>query len=426
MRRYMIIGAGVAGLTAAEVIRRNDPSGEVTLVNDDPHGHYSRPGLGYYLNRTVPERQLFHRSAREIRELRLNYVYGRADALSLDSHRVILQDGRRLAYDRLLLATGARATPPDFPGSELNGLVKLDTLEDARHILKLVRRARPAVVIGGGITALELVEGLHAHGMCVHYFLRGDRFWAKLLDETESRLVEGRLAAEGIRLHYRTQIARALGKRGNLDAVETQADEVIPCRVLGVAMGVCPKTELAQEAGLATDRGVLVNEYLETSAADVFAAGDVAQVRDSCTGQHVVETLWPTARKHGELAGANMAGTRTAYVRELSFNVARVAGLITSMIGSVECGRDPAVLTVTRGGNASRSADMGEISRVRILVGERAIVGALVMGDQALSRPLEHMIRAQADVSSIRPALLRDPEAGVDLIARFYLEEVAH
>ena len=176
--RYVIIGSGVAGLSAAQAIRDRDSSGHLTIVGDDPDGYYSRPGLAYYLNRTLPERQLFPRSASDLHQLIPNRVQARVTHLLPGKHELVLAGGRHLSYDRLLLATGSRAAPGDFPGNDLHGLVTLYTLEDVRRIFKLVKHTRTAVVIGGGIIALELAEGLAAHGMQVHYFSRGDRFWS--------------------------------------------------------------------------------------------------------------------------------------------------------------------------------------------------------------------------------------------------------
>src|SRR5262249_20138622 len=155
--------------------------------------------------------------------------------------------------------------PPPFPGGDLAGVVKLDGLDDTKHILKLARRKKPAVVVGGGITALELAEGLCARGMQVHYFLRGDRYWADVLDETESRIVMDRLGTEGVVLHTNTQVKQAVGRNGQVTAVETQAGEMVPCDVLAVAIGVKPRVDLAKQAGLTVDKGIVVDAYLQTS-----------------------------------------------------------------------------------------------------------------------------------------------------------------
>ncbi len=202
-----------------------------------------------------------------------NRVQARVAQIFPEQHKVVLGDGRQLAFDRLLLATGSRSMPADFAGSDVQGVVSLYSLEDVRSMLKLVKHAKTVMVVGGGIIAMELAEGLAANGLQVDYFLRGDRFWSKILDQAESRLVERGLEQMGIRIHHQTQVAQTLSKQGVLTGVVTKTGEVFPCQILGVATGVLPQIELAVQAGLATDRGILVNEYLESNIADIFAAG---------------------------------------------------------------------------------------------------------------------------------------------------------
>lgn len=430
-RRYLIVGCGVAGLSAAEAIHRHDLAADVTLVSDDLHGYYSRPGLAYVLNRSIPERHIFPIAANRLRAIFPKRIHARARSILPAEHLLLLEDGRQVAYDRLLIATGARSIRPDFPGNDLAGMVRLNSLADVREILKRGARGQPAIVIGGGIIAIELAEGLVAQGMKVRYFLRGDRFWASMLDETESRLVERGLAAEGIVLHYKTQIAQAEGRRGALRSVVTLAGKRYPCRVLGSAIGLASNLELATAAGLATDKGILVDETLQSSAADIFAAGDVAQVRDPDTGTTWIETLWPVARMEGALAGANMAGVRTICRRPVPFNVVRIGGITTCTLGEVERGRDEDLISLRyndrrawQGHSDAWLVERGdEVSRVRILMSERAIVGAVIMGDQGLARPLLDLVEAGADISTLRPELERaqnDPARSVQLITSFY------
>jgi len=176
--RYLIIGSGVAGIDAADTIRQHDPRGEITLLSDDRHGYYSRPGLAYFLTGEIPQAQLFPMREAELNALGLRRVQGRAARLDPVEHQVTLADGTVLSYDRLLLATGATAARSRVPGAELPEVVKLDHLDDARRLIDLARHARAAVVIGGGITALEIAEGLRVRCRRVHYLLRGDRYWA--------------------------------------------------------------------------------------------------------------------------------------------------------------------------------------------------------------------------------------------------------
>lgn len=443
-RRYLIVGMGAGGISAAEAIRGHDPAGEIVLLSDDAYGYYSRPGLAYYLTGEISEDWLYPFTEDDFQRLRLRRVQGRALGLDPGAHKVWLEDGRRLAYDRLLLATGSQAFMPPMPGVELEGVVKLDDMADARQILERARRARAAVVVGGGITALEIVEGLRARRtwrlLTTHYLMRRDRYWGNVLDEAESRIVEGRLQEEGIQIHYHTEVAEILGRRGRVAGVRTEEGGEIPCDVVAIAIGVRPRLELARAGGLDTDRGVLVDEFLQSSAPDVFAAGDVAQVYDPLSGKAVLDTLWGVAVAQGRAAGQNMAagqgaaGEKVAYHKPVPFNVTRLAGLTTTIIGTVGRGRDDDVLGIVRGdsetwrqlpGTLSEAgiiASQGdfEVNRVRLLLGERTLVGAIVMGDQSLSQPLHHLITRQVDVSAIRDQVVRPTSPLGDVIADFW------
>ncbi len=430
-RRYVVIGSGVAGLSAAETILQQDPSGYLTIVSEDPDGYYSRPGLAYYLNRTIPEKQLFPRQGSFLYEMIPNRVQARVAQIFPEQHKVVLGDGRQLAFDRLLLATGSRSMPADFAGSDVQGVVSLYSLEDVRSMLKLVKHAKTVMVVGGGIIAMELAEGLAANGLQVDYFLRGDRFWSKILDQAESRLVERGLEQMGIRIHHQTQVAQTLSKQGVLTGVVTKTGEVFPCQILGVATGVLPQIELAVQAGLATDRGILVNEYLESNIADIFAAGDAARVCDSRTGEAWLETLWRNARRQGTIAGANMTDGRQVCEREATLNAVRIGDIITSTIGAVERMGDTDISMFVSSDKKiwemyRHRVDMAhndEISRVRVLVGKQTIVGAVVMGDQTPAYPLLHMIQEKTDLSLIHSRLADHPELGVEEIVRFYQRE---
>jgi NADPH-dependent 2,4-dienoyl-CoA reductase/sulfur reductase-like enzyme len=427
---YVIVGSGVAGIAAAETLRTRDPSASITLVTEDPHGFYSRPGLAYYLSGLIPEEQLFPRSVAELNALNLTWVEARAIGLEPSTHRLILADGRALPYDRLLLATGTRAAAPDFPGGDLDGVVSLDNFEDAQRLVQRARRGTHAVVVGGGITALELAEGLHARGCHVHYLLRGARYWSNVLDAEESQLVEAHLRDDGIQLHYHTRIRQAVGEKGRLSAIETSSDARIPCQLLAVAIGTRPQLDLARSAGLKIDRGILTNEYLQTSAPDIFAAGDVAQVYDPRTGHATLDTLWSTARAHAVAAAATMSGTMTAYQRRTAMNVTMLAGIPTTIIGALGSGGDTDLVAIARGDSETWrvvlpnwvAVEQHAINRVRLMLGEQTITGALVMGDQSLSRPLQRLIAENADISPIRDALLTEGAAVGPQIAAFFTE----
>ena len=225
------------------------------IIGAEPYGYYSRPGLAYYLAGEVPEERLFPFRPEDFARLDVQLIPKRATGIDPAGHRVTLEDGRILLYDRLLLATGARAIPVEVPGAELEGVVKLDDLEDARGLIRRSRHAKAAVVVGGGITALEIVEGLRARRVHVHYFMRRDRYWSNVLSEEESRLVERGLESRGIQIHYFTELARIIGRQGHVTGLETEKGEEIPADVVAVAIGVLPQKELAEAAGLRCRRG---------------------------------------------------------------------------------------------------------------------------------------------------------------------------
>ncbi len=426
--RYVLIGSGVAGIAAIEALRSVDKTGEIVMICDDPHGFYSRPGLAYYLTGELHDQALYPRTQEDYKRLKFNYVKGRVTRILRSEHALEVDGQSRLTYDKLLIATGAQAVPLEVPGARLEGVLKLDHLEDARHILRLAKRGKTAVVVGGGITALELTEGLVARGVKVHYLLRGDRYWSNVLDEHESRTVEKRLQEEGVTLHFHAELLEVLGKHDRVSGVRLLDGRSLKCDIVAYAIGIRPRLELARASELALDRGILVNDHLQTNDPDIYAAGDVAQVYDPLSGRSVLDSLWTPAREQGHVAGLNMAGKNTAYLKAAPFNVTRLAGLTTTIIGAVGHGRDDDIIGIARGDSETWrelpdaiEAQTGfDVNHVRLMVGEKTLIGAVVMGDQTLSTPLQKMIANGADISSIRQRLLQPKAPVADLIAEFW------
>jgi NAD(P)H-nitrite reductase large subunit len=426
--KYVIIGSGVAGIAAIEAIRSLDPTNSITMIGDDPHGFYSRPGLAYYITGELHDKALFPRTADDYRRMNFQFIKGRVLNIQRELHSLELNNKTQVSYDKLLIAVGAQATPLNISGANLEGVLKLDHLEDAKHILKFARRGKTAVVVGGGITALELVEGFVARGMKVHYLLRSDRYWSNVLDEQESKIIEYRLQEEGVTLHYQSEIAEATGKNGKVNGVKLTGGKKLPCDLLAYAIGIQARTGLAKQAELKVERGILVNEYLQTNDPDIYAAGDVAQVYDPLSGRSIMDSLWGPARQQGHTAGLNMAGQKTAYVKAAPFNVTRLAGITTTIIGTVGHGKDADLIGIARGDSEtwrelpdSLTAQAGfEVNHLRLVIGEKTLLGAIVMGDQKLSFPLEKIISDRVDISTIRESLLT-PQAKVsDIIASFW------
>lgn len=427
--KYIIIGAGVAGYAAIEAIRSVDKVGEIIIISDDPHGYYSRPGLAYYLTGELHDKALYPRTQDDYKKLNFKFLKSRVTRILRSEHALEMDGKSRLTYDKLLIAVGARALLLEVPGAKLDGVVKLDHLTDAKHILKLAKRGKTAVVVGGGITALELTEGLLSRGMKVHYLLRGDRYWSNVLDKGESLIVEGRLQAEGVTLHHRAELVEISGRNGRVNGVRFLDGRTMKCGLVAYAIGIHPCLELVRNTDLALDRGILVDEHLQTNDPDIFAAGDVAQAYDPLSGRSVLDSLWNPARDQGHVAGLNMAGRKMAYLKSPPFNVTRLAGLTTTIIGAVGRGHDEDVIGIARGDSETWRnlpdaivAQSGfDINHMRLMIGEKNLIGAVLMGDQTLSWPLQKMIAGGADISSIHDHLMQPNAPLADLIADFWI-----
>jgi NAD(P)H-nitrite reductase large subunit len=441
MTNYVIIGSGAAGIAAAGSIRREDSKSKIQVITNDPYGYYSRPGLAYLLSGEVPQEQLFPFNEEYFKEQNIQLIKATVQSILPDQHQLRTSNGSQIPYDRLLLSTGATASMPEVPGVELEGVVKLDNMEDADRIFKNARKARTAVVIGGGITALELAEGLAVIGIQVHYFLRGERYWSSVLDEVESKIVENRLIQNGIKINYYTELEEILGKNGKvtgLIARQLQTRLQLDCQMVAFAIGIKPRADLAVQSGLKTQRGVIVDEGLHTSKIDIFAAGDVAQVYDRLSGEYLLDSLWRPAIEQGWIAGLNMAGGNYTYEKKYPFNVTRLGGLITTIIGRVgkeilegnKAKGDADVAGIMRGDSEVwRQQSLGiiaqtyqETNRIRLYVTPSFITGAVIMGDQTLSRPLQVLIREQVDISPIREIMLSPNYPLVDTLSKFWEE----
>jgi NAD(P)H-nitrite reductase large subunit len=434
-RRHVLVGSGPGSIAAAEAIRSRDAAAEITIIGAEPTGYYSRPGLAYYLANEVPEKALFPFTPADIARLNVRLRLERVVRIDRTAHRVMLASGAELAYDRLLIATGSRAIAVKVPGADLDGVVKLDDMDDTRDLIRRSRRAREAVVVGGGITALEIVEGLRARRVHVHYFMRKDRYWSNVLSESESKIVEEGLRARGVQIHYFTELARIVGRGGRVVACETGDGTLVPCDLVAVAIGVTPQKELAEEAGLKCGRGILVDEYLRSSDEHIFAAGDVAEVCDTATDLRELEVLWSSAVAKGRIAGLNMAADPVhAYDGGEALNVTRLAGFKITIIGTVGSGKDSDLQGIARGdsqiwrerGEAvsveSRSGD----AHIRLTLGPSTIAGAIVMGDQTSSFALQELIGARVDIGAVSPRL-RAPGAPVaELVDELWRDWKAH
>jgi NAD(P)H-nitrite reductase large subunit len=439
MTRYLIIGNGAAGVTAAEEIRARDPQGKIAILSAEPHPMYSRPGLAYVIINEIPDKQVIARQPEWYAHHQIKVVHGTAAKVDTALRQVLLANGKRAPYDKLLIATGARAVPLPYPGADLEGVVFLDTLDGTKELLRKAKSARRVVIIGGGITALEMTEGFAHHRLDTHYFVRKSILWSSVFNDAESKVLEERMIEHGVKIHYNTEVAEVIGdKHKRVVGVRLTDGKVFPCDLVGAGIGVKPQLDLARDTPIKVDKAILVNEFLETSEPDIYAAGDCAQVWDRWTQKHTMDVLWPTAIAAGRLAGANMTGARLPYLKGTPFNACLLFGLHVTAIGQLGGSRDetePEVFQhLSRGSSevwttrphaySSAWSQTGP-NTIRLALSGDRLVGALIVGEQTLADPLREIIERQVNIRSLRPHLQAGGPAMAKAIKQFWARLLA-
>lgn len=302
-QRIVIVGGGAAGFAAAERLRREGYAGGLTLLSADDAAPYDRPNLSKdYLAGTAAEEWIPLRPdsfyAEHAIDLRLDATVAGIDPRG---RRVLLAGGGEVPFDRLLLATGAEPTRPPIPGADGPQVHTLRSLRDSRALIEAAKAARQAVLVGAGFIGLEVAAALRARGLAVHVVaperLPLERVLGPQLGEMVRRLHE----EHGVVFHLEEGVAAIESGRVRLSGGASLAADLV---VLGT--GVRPRTELAERAGLAVDHGVLVDEHLETSAPDIFAAGDIARWPDPRLGERIRIEHWAVAQRQGQTAALNM------------------------------------------------------------------------------------------------------------------------
>ncbi|MQL52596.1 NAD(P)/FAD-dependent oxidoreductase [Desulfofundulus thermobenzoicus] len=354
---YLIIGNSVGAVGCMETLRSFDRDSSVAVIGEEPHHVYSRALLPYYLDVEVPVEKMLYRPAGFYERLGVTPILGRR-AVSLDvAGRVVrMDDGRTIAYGQLLLATGGRPVVPPVPGMDPDkeNICNFVALQDLQRIGRLLPAAGRVVVLGGGIIGLMAAEALHKKGLQVSVVELAPRVLAPVLDETASRLVEETFRRSGVAIYTGTTFKEVMGGERATGVVLTDGT-TLSCDLLVVAVGVVPRTDLAKEAGLAVNRGILVSKRMETSAAGVYACGDCAEVYDFLLGDRRVLPLWPNAYAGGRVAAYNMLGMVREYDNATAMNAMHFLDLNLITAGLNTMGEKDGFQVISRHDGNSRS-----------------------------------------------------------------------
>ncbi len=403
MTRYLIIGNGVAGMAGALGIRELDPAGEITIVHDEPHAPYFRAAMSEWMHGRISDEELDVRPAALAERLGLRSVQATASRLHLDTQQVQLEDGGSLPFDKLLVATGARPFVPPWPGVELQGFHVYRTLGDCAQIKAacLARPELPAVIIGGGILGLEFAYDAKGLGVDAVMLVRECEVGVPIFSEGAAARILARLRDDGVQVLRETETERVEGRGGRVEALLTEDGRRIPCSAVVAAVGVRADLSLFEGTGIAMGQQVSCDEHLRTSHPAVYAAGDVCQVLDPSTGEHVPTRTWEPCYWQGRVAGANMAGGDERYLPGATMNASLVYDLHYALLGDFQAaGPDVEELLApnSRGPYAYR----------RILLRQGVPVGGTFIQDRRQYLVWLELMRRQVDISAHRERLFDD------------------
>jgi len=399
MTRYVIVGNGIAGVMAAQVIAKADSEADIHLYAAEPYRTYRRPQLPAYIAGEVTQSDVTYRPAewyaqRSIR-VHLDCPVERVDPAA---HRVRLTDGALVPYDRLLLATGGRAWVPPLEGTGQRGFFTLRTLDDARAIRDYAALVREVVVVGGGLLGLETARALRSLGSEVAVLEFADHLLPRQLDHEGSAVLRGIMEGLGVRV-FTGVAAEALLGGGVVSGVRLKGGQEIVAGMVVCTAGMRPEVTLARRAGLEVGRGVVVDEHLRTSAGDVYAAGDAAEAEGAIYG------IIPAAIEQARAAAANMVEPGSVvYSGTMPATTLKVAGAELTCLG--ECVAEGKGLVQLRRVDPARGCYR------KLALRDGRIVGAILLNDRARASAARRLIAQGTDVSAYAGRLLDD---GFDL-----------
>jgi len=400
--KYLIIGNSAGGIGAAEAIREIDKTGAITIISDEPYPAYSRPLISEYLAERCPlERMLFRPADFYEKNGIQTSLGGKVKRLDLDEHEIELEDGSRIGWEKLLLATGGLPIIPRIKGIEKKGVFTFTTLNDAKAIDQYLNGIVQAVVIGGGLIGVSVTEALVKREAQVTMVEMKERILNTMLDDEASALEEKALRQFGVKIVTGHTIAEING--GSLIGhtvcgVTLDDDSRIPCNLVIMAIGVLPRTELVAGTGVKVNRGIVADRHMTTSHPDVYACGDAAEAYDFIYGENRLTPIWPNAYIGGRVAGLNMAGIPTKYQGSTAMNSLKYFGLDVVSAGIVNP-TDESYETISRkNGNIHRN----------IVVKDGLVVGMVFVGKIEKSGIVFSLMKDGVRIDGFKQALVAE------------------
>lgn len=391
MTNYVILGNGVAGTTAAENIRKLDKEGKITILTDEDFPFYYRIRLNEYISGDIQDEALKAKKEAWYQDqeiaLRLNSRVIAGDPIK---KVVKTEANQELPYDMLLLATGSHSFIPPINGSEKKGVFALRSIKDAREILTWANKAEDVVLIGGGLLGLEAGNALRKLGLKVIVVEFFPRLLPRQLDVDGAQRLQTIMEDMGFsfRLGAKTQ---AIEGDNQVDSVILEGGERLSSQMVIISAGVRPNMEMAESLGLETDKGIKVNEHLQTSQPGIYAAGDVAEFRGMPYG------IWPAAMEQGKIAGTNMAGGKVTYNGTTMANTLKVAGVDLASAGDIDADQ-----------KFESKVVKGDKTYRKIVLDNSLIIGCIMLGHTKGFNQVTKLMSEKRDVSQVKDQILSE------------------
>ncbi len=407
MPKYVVVGASAASMGAVEAIREVDPVGTITVISEETTPAYSRPMISDLVSGKATVQKMKCRSDEFWKTNEVQLLTGKkAVALDLTRKTVMLEDGEKLPYEKLLLATGGAPFVPKMEGSDKEGIFTFTTMKDAERLVAKIdsAKAKSAVVIGAGLIGISVTEALVKRGLKVTVVELQEKILSLLLDPKGSDLVEGVIQKAGVNIITGQSVQKIIGKPDNDDLVGgviLTRGERVPCDLVIVAIGVIPRIELAAGTALKTNRGIIVDNHMETNIPEVYASGDVAEAYDFIINQNRLLPLWPLAVLEGQIAGYNMAGKRTTYIGGTNMSSLKYFGIPIVSIGLANPKDDSALEVLVK-----YHAEC--MVYKKIVLRNNVIVGLTLINAIESAGILFHLMKEGVNIKKIKSQLLSD------------------
>jgi NAD(P)H-nitrite reductase large subunit len=335
--KVAIIGNGISGITAARWIRKLDDKAEITVISEEGEYFFSRTALMYiYMGHmrqqdTQPYENWFWEKNR------IKLLRGRVESIDFEAKSLIIKGKNIEKYDKLILALGSKSNKFGWKGQDLDGVHGLYHLQDLEAMERHSAGLKRAVVVGGGLIGIEMAEMFHARHIPVTFLVRESSFWNLILPAEESAMINRHIDEHGFDLRLESELSEILDENGDgkADAIIMKSGEKIECGFVGLTVGVSPNVDFLKNTDLKINRGIVVNEYLETNIKDVFALGDCAEIEQPAEGRRPIEAVWYTGRMMGETVAYTICGKPEKYKPRLWFNSAKFLDIEYQVYGDI-------------------------------------------------------------------------------------------